>query len=134
MSRIVPVMRLNEHIGTTLNLIRAWSPDSVTLGTERLERAFLVAPQTLLTDWPVQRPEQLDDTVLAPLWALAPQVVLLGAGTRTQWPPASLRSLFARRNVALEAMDLGAACRTYNVLAQESRAVASLLFPGHIGT
>jgi uncharacterized protein len=26
-------------------------------------------------------------------------------------------------------MDLGAACRTYNVLAQEDRSVAALLFP-----
>jgi len=26
-------------------------------------------------------------------------------------------------------MDLGAACRTYNVLAQEDRAVVALLFP-----
>ncbi len=36
----------------------------------------------------------------------------------------------AAREISLEVMDLGAACRTYNVLAQEDRAVAALLFPG----
>lgn len=133
MSRIVPVMRLDEHLDTTLHLIRAWAPDAVTLGATRLQRPFIVAPQALITEWAVQHIDQLDDGTLAPLWALAPQVVLLGAGTRTQWPPAPLRKLFASRNVALEAMDLGAACRTYNVLAQESRPVAALLFPGPTG-
>ena len=133
MSRIVPVMRLDEHLDSQLNLIRAWAPDSVTLGTQRLQQPFIVAPQALITEWPVQAITELDDSSLAPLWALTPQVVLLGAGTRTQWPPSALRKLFADRNVALEAMDLGAACRTYNVLAQESRPVAALLFPGPTG-
>ena len=126
-------MRLDEHLDTQLNLIRAWSPDCVTLGNARLLQPFIVAPQALITDWGVHSVAQLDDLTLAPLWTLTPQVVLLGAGTRTQWPPAPLRKLFAGRNVALEAMDLGAACRTYNVLAQESRPVAALLFPGPTG-
>jgi uncharacterized protein len=41
----------------------------------------------------------------------------------------ALRAPLAARDVALEVMDLGAACRTYNVLAQEDRPVAALLFP-----
>jgi uncharacterized protein len=41
----------------------------------------------------------------------------------------ALRPALAARQLALEAMELGAACRTYNVLAQEDRSVAALLFP-----
>ncbi len=33
------------------------------------------------------------------------------------------------RKVGLEVMDLGAACRTYNILVQEDRRVAAVLFP-----
>lgn len=130
MSRIVPAMRLNEHPGDALHLIRAWSPDSITLGLHTYTHALLVAPHALHPELPAQRPEQLDDASLAPLWALAPQVVLMGAGSRSRPASSTLRAVFARRGVALEAMDLGAACRTYNVLAQEGRAVAALLFPG----
>lgn len=130
MSRIVPAMRLNEHAGDALHLIRAWSPDNITLGPQTYTQAVLVAPQALHPDLPAQRPEQLDDGSLAALWALSPQVVLLGVGSRSRPASAGLRAVFARRGVALEAMDLGAACRTYNVLAQEGRAVAALLFPG----
>lgn len=130
MSRIVPAMRLNEHAGDALHLIRAWAPDSIMLGPHTYTQPVLVAPQALHADLTATHPQQLDDASLAALWALSPQVVLLGVGSRSRPAPGNLRAVFARRGVALEAMDLGAACRTYNVLAQEGRAVAALLFPG----
>jgi len=42
----------------------------------------------------------------------------------TEWEPAA----FAARRVGLEVMDLGAACRTFNVLIQEERRAAAALF------
>ena len=40
----------------------------------------------------------------------------------------ALRAAFAERRIGLEAMDLGAACRTFNILVQEERRVAAALF------
>jgi uncharacterized protein len=45
----------------------------------------------------------------------------------TDWEPQSFAELDVR-GVALEAMHLGAACRTFNVLVQEERRVAAALF------
>jgi uncharacterized protein len=70
-----------------------------------------------------------DAAALAPVWELLPRIVLLGSTARPAAQLRALRGLFADRQIALEAMDLGAACRTYNVLAQEDRAVVALLFP-----
>jgi uncharacterized protein len=39
-----------------------------------------------------------------------------------------VRAQFAARRVGLEVMQLGAACRTFNVLVQEERRVAAALF------
>jgi uncharacterized protein len=39
-----------------------------------------------------------------------------------------VRAAFTARGIGLEAMELGAACRTYNVLVQEERRVAAALF------
>jgi uncharacterized protein len=39
--------------------------------------------------------------------------------------PAAVRHDFEQRGIALETMELGAACRTYNVLATEGRAVVA---------
>ena len=45
------------------------------------------------------------------------------------FPQRAIRQAFATRKVGLEVMDLGAACRTYNILVQEERRVAAALFP-----
>jgi uncharacterized protein len=57
------------------------------------------------------------------------EILLLGLGRSTTAVPASLRSALRNARIALEAMDTGAACRTYNVLVAEDRRVAAALIP-----
>ena len=55
------------------------------------------------------------------------EVVIFGSGSRIRFPkPAWLATLSARR-IGVETMDTAAACRTYNILAQEGRMVAVAL-------
>ena len=58
------------------------------------------------------------------------ELLLLGLGRRMVPVAADLRAWFKARGVTLEAMDTGAACRTYNVLLAEGRQVGALLVPG----
>lgn len=56
------------------------------------------------------------------------EILLLGTGTRLQMPTTALRqAVKAGFGLHLEAMDTGAACRTYNVLLAEGRKVAAAL-------
>ena len=48
-------------------------------------------------------------------------------GRRQEMPAADVRRAFAEAGIALEAMDTGAACRTYNVLLAEGRPVGAAL-------
>ena len=57
------------------------------------------------------------------------EILLLGFGRATRAVPASLRTALRTARIALEAMDTGAACRTYNVLVAEDRRVAAALIP-----
>ena len=57
------------------------------------------------------------------------EILLLGLGRSTSAIPAALRTTLRTAGVALEAMDTGAACRTYNVLVAEDRRVAAALIP-----
>src|SRR5947208_675947 len=57
------------------------------------------------------------------------EILLLGLGRSTSAVPAALRTALRSAGIALEAMDTGAACRTYNVLAAEDRRVAAALIP-----
>jgi uncharacterized protein len=57
------------------------------------------------------------------------EVLLLGLGRRMAPVGASLRAALKARGIAIEAMETGAACRTYNVLLAEDRRVAAALLP-----
>ncbi len=54
-------------------------------------------------------------------------LLLLGCGARMAPPPPDLRTALRAAGVALETMDTGAACRTFNVLLAEERRVAAAL-------
>ncbi|MEO8155033.1 MAG: Mth938-like domain-containing protein [Rhizobacter sp.] len=61
---------------------------------------------------------------------LQPELVIFGSGARIRFvPPSLLRNLMAKR-IGIETMDTAAACRTYNVLAGESRKVVAALLLG----
>ena len=57
------------------------------------------------------------------------EILLLGFGRRDSAGRRPLRTRCEAAGIALEPMDTGAACRTYNVLAAEDRRVAAALMP-----
>ena len=73
--------------------------------------------------------ESLTERDLEGVFGTGAQIVLLGAGETQRFASAAVRASFRARRVALECMTLGAACRTYNILAGEERPVAAGLFP-----
>lgn len=128
-------MRLALDSDPRIHLVRSYGEGSVVVDEQRLTRPLLVAPQRLLTDWAVDSLQALNDSEqleaqLAPLLEFGASIVLLGAGQSQPQSSARLRAVFRTRQIALECMTLGAACRTYNVLASEQRAVVAGLFPG----
>jgi uncharacterized protein len=121
-------MKLQEHPSTRINIIGGHAPGRIQVNGRWLEAPFLLAP-TLLQDAWIWGLDSLEMQSLSSLWALEPRVLLLGCASRDHPAVKALRGQLAARQVALEVMDVGAACRTYNVLAQEDRPVAALLFP-----
>jgi uncharacterized protein len=59
----------------------------------------------------------------------AVRILLLGLGRRLETLAGALRAELRRAGIAVEEMDTGAACRTYNVLLAEDRDVAAALIP-----
>jgi uncharacterized protein len=57
------------------------------------------------------------------------ELLLIGLGKRGAPVAPELRAALKRHGIAVEAMDTGAACRTYNVLLGEDRRVAAALLP-----
>ena len=57
------------------------------------------------------------------------ELLLLGLGRHMAPVATALRTALKARGIAVEAMETGAACRTYNVLLAEDRRVAAALLP-----
>ena len=55
---------------------------------------------------------------------------MLSTGVTQKFPRAALRAEFSARRIGIEIMEVGAACRTYNVLVGEERkVVGAILLP-----
>ena len=121
-------MKFTLEAASQANLIRSYSDNELRIGDQRVQHSCLVTPERLITDWPPQSFAELAPAHLETIFALAPELVLLGTGPTQRFASAEVRGEFARRGVGLEVMELGAACRTFNVLVQEERRVLAALF------
>jgi uncharacterized protein len=121
-------MKFTLESSSRVNLVRAYSRTELRIGEELVRSSCIVSADRLITDWPPARLEALALGHLQTIFELQPEVVLLGTGERQRFPAADIRAAFAGRGVGLEVMDLGAACRTYNILVQEERHAVAALF------
>ena len=96
-------------------------------GMEYRGSVFVTATETRF--WPVDDPTSItSDALPAELrQGCGISVLLIGTGKTMQPPSSALRTHLRDIGIAAEVMDTGAACRTFNVLLSEDRAVGALL-------
>lgn len=90
--------------------------------------SILVLPQATHA-WPAGSLADASPANLAPVIEAGVQILLLGCGRQMLLVPPTLRQALRAHGVVIEAMDTGAACRTYNVLLAEDRRVGAALLP-----
>jgi uncharacterized protein len=110
------------------HLIRGYSETELRIGEQRLTGSCIVTATRLIIDWEPATFADLSPAHLERIFALEPELVLLGTGPTQRFAPAEVRAAFTQRRIGLEVMQLGAACRTFNVLLQEGRRVAAAFF------
>ena len=125
---IVSKVKFTLEAASHANLIRSYSDSELRIGDQRVQHSCLVTAERLIGDWPPESFAELAPAHLEAIFALTPELVLLGTSGTQRFASAELRGEFARRGVGLEVMELGAACRTFNVLVQEERRVLAALF------
>jgi len=98
---------------------------SAQVNGQRLRSSFIVSTRVLVEQWAVHDVRILAPGDLEPLWALGPEVILLGSGEVQAFPPPETLAACLKRGIGLEAMTNAAAARTFNVLAGEGRQVVA---------
>ena len=76
-------------------------------------------------DWPLLDIGTLRPDDCALFLEQRPEIVLLGSGATHHFPSNDVLRFFQQHRIGLEVMETGAACRTWNVLLNEERAVCA---------
>lgn len=124
-TRIAPTDR--QHI-------QKYGPAGFVVSGESYEGPVLVFFQETVT-WSAVMPDQLTLEHFQPIVDRAADVdlCLLGCGDRMQPVASDIKTHLKSHGIGIETMDTGAACRTFNVLLAEGRALVAALFPTQAG-
>jgi uncharacterized protein len=110
-----------------VNTITRHDAASIWVGTRPFAHSLLLPSQGDVRRWAPRHVEMLLAEHFEQALELQPELVIFGSGPRLRFvSPALLRCLIDRR-IGVETMDTAAACRTYNLLASEGRAVLAAL-------
>ena len=120
-------MKLHLSRDSRRNSVTAYGQGYVAVNGRRYETSLIIMPDRIAEDWSVESLDSLVRENIQALVSLRPELVLLGTGDALRFPhPRLLEDLMAAR-IGTEIMDTRAACRTYNILAEEGRHVAAAL-------
>jgi len=120
-------MKLSSQSSSGQNMVTAHGPGWIEIDGRRYQRSLRLTPEGIDAHWGPGAGEALAEAHLAGLATFTGYVILLGTGLRQRFPPPPLLRALTEAGVAPEIMDTGAACRTYNLLLAEGRAVVAAL-------
>jgi uncharacterized protein len=108
--------------------IEAYGKGGFVFDTMSHKGSLLCLPDAIWA-WPVTRLEDIDRASLARVFAGASGIdsLIIGTGMSVWVPPNDLREALRRVHVGIDAMQTGAAIRTYNIMIGERRRVAAAL-------
>lgn len=112
-------------------VIESYGDGGFRITGERYGHAVIVQP-TATQAWAAADWDSVTAASLSALFdpdATEPLTLLLGTGQVQFFPSRGLKQELRAQGLVVEAMDTGAACRTYNILMAEGRRVAAALLP-----
>ena len=116
-------MELTLDRGNGIHL-RNYQPGKIETEQAAYSTSIIITGQHVQSWRPTTWSELTEDDILH-LIQFKPKIVLVGTGAHLKFTsPALFRGLI-EKNIGYEIMDTAAACRTYNVLMTENRAVVA---------
>ena len=117
-----------DYISSDKNvLINGYGKGWIKFGDQTLSHSCALSPKGLLiSDLPSIESLKADDIIA--LVDKETDIALLGTGATQLFPDYELTISLGQLGIALEVMDTGAACRSYNILASEGRSLLALLY------
>jgi uncharacterized protein len=111
-------------------IIQSYGDYRFKISDKIYEAPILVFPDEIIP-WAVNSIDDLSATSIRAVIEAKPsvEIFLVGCGTSIRLIQPAIRDELKVAGIAIESMDTGAACRTFNVLTTEDRRVAAALIP-----
>ncbi len=121
-------LKFTRELSASLT-IRSVSADGILVNDRFWSETIALTPEQYIDSWQSVPLTDLTEDNFSTLLEHGPELVIIGTGAKSAFPPRELMFAFARLGVGFELMDTAAAARTFNVLAGEGRRVAAVLYP-----
>jgi uncharacterized protein len=103
--------------------ILSYSAEQLVIGNETYRQSLLLSAQEIICPWGPLSGHDLTLEYWQTLDLTGLEVIIVGYHLGTLNIPSDVRGFLIEKNIGLESMNLGAACRTFNVLLSEQRKV-----------
>jgi len=119
-------MKLHLNTAAGQLLFTGYGDNHVFINGHRHETSLLLTPQGVeIAPWAGLDFAALTATHFEWIALRELDILLLGTGIRLRFPHPSLTRALVEARIGLEVMDIGALCRTYNILVAEGRSVGA---------
>lgn len=120
-------MKLSQEADSEFNQIHSYDNDQVVIRPQHQTRLdtvgsnFILTRDQLISDWSVSDIQFITASQLAELEQLAPEVIIFATGSGLCIEFQNIAQKLMLSHIGVEFMELGAACRTFNLLVSEQR-------------
>jgi uncharacterized protein len=128
-------MKLHLHTDARMPLFTGYGADHVLINGQRFEASLLLNARGVeVAPWAGLGFDALTAAHFEWIAQREMDILLLGTGTRLRFPHPSLTGALTQARIGLEVMDIGALCRTYNILVGEGRSVGAAVLIERVST
>ncbi|MFZ4076667.1 MAG: Mth938-like domain-containing protein [Legionellaceae bacterium] len=103
--------------------IQSYTETAVIVDHVTYEQSLIVSQNEILNAWDVKSLLDLNTITLQPILDLKPDFIIIGHSKPSLHLHPKIMQDVINRRIGIECMTIGAACRTFNVLLNEGRAV-----------
>jgi len=111
------------------NTFSGYGEGYVKVRDARIDTSTIVTPDRI-QPWSAAGFDDLSEADFEVFSGMDLEILLIGTGAKQRFPHPKLTRALTERRIGIEAMDVQAACRTYNILVAEGRRVAAALMFG----
>lgn len=102
--------------------IQTYSDSQIQINSLLYTQSLIVSKQEVLTDITIRSIQGINETYMEQLLKHKPELIIIGHKEHCL-PPIQRIAQLSQQGIGIEFMSIGAACRTYNILLSELRAV-----------